>query len=113
MPRANSSSRSPVPRSPYKPATVAPPPKHISTPITPAPVPTTVHHTVEAPTLGQSMKQGFGWGMGSAIAHRIFGATPVVNHTTTMVVSSNPEYEKCMKESFNDKEACKQYLSDK
>ena len=36
----------------------------------------TVH--VEQPTLGQTLKQGFGFGAGSAIAHRIFGATPTI-----------------------------------
>ena len=33
---------------------------------------------VEPPTLGQSLKQGFGFGAGSAIAHRIFGPSPVI-----------------------------------
>ena len=37
---------------------------------------TTPH--VEQPTLGQTLKQGFGFGAGSAIAHRIFGAVPTI-----------------------------------
>lgn len=105
MPRSSSSGRS-SPRtmvcSNYKSTTVAP-----------APVPTAVRHTVEAPSFGQSMKQGFGFGMGSAIAHNIFGSSYVNNQTmSTAPIIKNPEYEKCMKESFNDKEVCKQYLSE-
>lgn len=102
MPRSKSASSRPIVHSNYKPATISP-----------SPAQATVQHTVEAPSFGQSMKQGFGFGMGSAIAHNIFGLRPVVNNTTTTEANiRNSEYEKCMKESFNDKEVCKQYLSE-
>jgi hypothetical protein len=68
------------------------------------------------PTLGQSIKDGFGFGLGSAIAHRIIGPAPVVvQHQQTPASSASPqhppEYERCMKESFNDVELCKEYLT--
>lgn len=69
-----------------------------------------------APTLGQSIKEGFGFGMGSAIAHRIFGPKPtvVVQQAPAPAVSASvlpAEYVQCMKESQNNAEACKQYLN--
>ncbi len=70
-----------------------------------------------APTLGQTIKEGFGFGMGSAIAHRIFGAKPtvVVQQPPAPSTEGAPtfpaEYVQCMKESNDDKEACKQFLN--
>jgi hypothetical protein len=62
--------------------------------------------------------------MGSAIAHRIFGAKPTVvvqqappapapapTVTGPVVASVSAEYTQCMKESNDDKEACKQFLA--
>lgn len=73
----------------YKPTPV-PSPSPVYTPSTPSTV------TVEAsrPTFGQTLKEGFGFGAGSAIAHRIFGAssTQTVNHINT---PSNINEKKC------------------
>lgn len=67
------------------------------------------------PTLGQSIKDGFGFGLGSAIAHRIIGPSPdVVQHQQTSnpePTQLSPEYIRCLKESFNDVEICKEYLT--
>jgi hypothetical protein len=50
--------------------------------------------------------------MGSAIAHRIIGTSPVIvkNEAAETTTPFPPEYIRCMKESFNDKEICKEYL---
>jgi hypothetical protein len=64
------------------------------------------------PSLGQSMKEGFGLGVGVSVAqHAVNG----VMNFLTPPKSSNPvdntkEYEKCMKYSSNDTEFCKTLL---
>lgn len=62
---------------------------------------------VEQPTLGQSIKQGFGFGAGSAIAHRIFGAAPQIVMPSDKKVESPCEkertfFENCMKTKSSD-----------
>jgi hypothetical protein len=66
-------------------------------------------------TLGQSIKDGFGFGIGSAIAHRIFGGSAKVEHVHTTQTAQttqiqNPEYVQCLKESNQNIEACKHLL---
>jgi hypothetical protein len=68
MPRSSSSSSKP--HTSYHPPAVRSQPQ--------SSIGTTSRVEIEQPTLGQSMKQGFGFGAGSAIAHRIFGATPTI-----------------------------------
>ena len=66
------------------------------------------------PTLGQTMKEGFGLGVGMSVAqHTVNG----VMNFLTPPKSSNPventkqiEYEKCMKYSSNDSEFCRTLL---
>jgi len=66
------------------------------------------------PSLGQSMKEGFGLGVGVSVAqHAVNG----VMNFLTPPKTSNPvdntkqiEYEKCMKYSSNDSEFCKTLL---
>ena len=66
------------------------------------------------PSLGQTMKEGFGMGVGVSVAqHAVNG----VMNFLTPPKSSNPidntkqiEYEKCMKYSSNDSEFCKTLL---
>ena len=92
----------------------APAPAPRLTPPAPSSVPVS-----GAPTLGQSIKQGFGFGMGSAIAHRIFGASPTIVVQPTPAPTQAPtvepkyprEFEQCMRESNNDREVCKQFLA--
>lgn len=94
----------------------------IRSPIVPKPTISSppVTYTPKGPTFGQSIKDGFGFGLGSAIAHRIIGPAPVVvQHqpapaaTPLPQTSGPPEYERCMKESFNNAELCKEYLASK
>jgi hypothetical protein len=74
------------------------------------------------------MWQGFGLGAGQSIAMNIFRSDPKVTHvhenapttTTTPVVTTNTvantesfystEFSKCLKEKWDDKETCKQYI---
>jgi len=79
----------------------------------PAAVPM-VHN--ERPSFGQTMKEGFGLGVGVSVAqHAVNG---VMNFFSTPK-SSNPventklqEYENCMKYSVNGYDTCKSLLSD-
>ena len=55
----------------------------------------------EHPSLFSSIKQGFGFGMGSSIAHNIFdskAAKPVTDKTT--------EFKQCMEKMYNNYEEC-------
>ncbi len=49
---------------------------------------------IEQPTLGQTLKQGFGFGAGSAIAHRLFNPFP------TSAPSDKKSESPCEKERF-------------
>jgi hypothetical protein len=69
-------------------------------------VATTTPSVPTAPSFGQTMKEGFGLGVGSAVAHRvvasIFGA-PTVNVTQPVATNNQPcdkervAFENCMK----------------
>jgi len=69
----------------------------------------------ERPSLGQTMKEGFGLGLGMSVAqHAVNGAMNLFSAPK----SSNPvenmkvqEYEKCMKYSSNDTDLCKTLLN--
>lgn len=56
------------------------------------------------PNLFSSIKQGFGFGVGSSIAHNIFDSKetkplhPVIDKTT--------EFKQCMEKTFNNYEEC-------
>jgi hypothetical protein len=74
-----------------------------------------VQKPVSGSTIGQSIKDGFGLGVGVSVAqHAVNG---VINFLTPPK-SSNPventkvqEYEKCMKYSSNDSDLCKNLLN--
>jgi hypothetical protein len=84
--------------------------------------PTTVSVAHTRPSLGQTMKEGFGLGVGVSLAqHAVNGVmnflTPpkssnVVENTKVQEYAQNKdiEYEKCMKYSSNDTEFCKTLL---
>ena len=84
--------------------------------------PTAVSVTHTRPSLGQTMKEGFGLGVGMSVAqHTVNGVmnflTPpkssnVVENTKVQEYAQNKdiEYEKCMKYSSNDTEFCKTLL---
>jgi hypothetical protein len=59
----------------------------------------------EKPSLFSSIKQGFGFGLGSSIAHNIFDSkeakplhSPVTDKTT--------EFKQCMEKTYNNYEEC-------
>ena len=62
----------------------------------------------------QSVKEGFGWGIGTSIARNLFGPSSAHSpvHTTTPSPTnvyksvSNVEYEKCLEEAHGDEKAC-------
>ena len=61
-------------------------------------------------TLGQSIKQGFGFGVGSHLAHAILGPTNRPNPTEQTPIVINNEYKQCMAENNDDKAACAHLL---
>jgi hypothetical protein len=58
----------------------------------------------DSPSLFSSIKQGFGFGIGSSIAHNIFDSKeakpmhPVIDKTT--------EFKQCMEKTYNNYEEC-------
>jgi len=82
----------------------------------PAPAPATKPTpTPPLATFGQTVKEGLAFGIGQSVAHNIIGSmfrtvAPVATPVATVAVTEKPEYSNCMKESFGDKEICKQFL---
>jgi hypothetical protein len=65
--------------------------------------------TVQVQTsLGQSIKQGFGFGVGSHLAHAILGSTSRPTDHQPIVI--NAEYKQCMTENNDDKAVCAHLL---
>jgi hypothetical protein len=70
-----------------------------------------VVHKTETPGFFSNVMQGFGLGAGQSLAMNLFRSPTEVKHTYQSSPDSLPkEYVQCMKESQNNKEACKQYL---
>jgi len=64
-------------------------------------------HSNEQPTLFSSIKQGFGFGVGSSIAHNIFDSKPVKPHTPLHPVTDKvTEFKQCMEKTYNNYEEC-------
>lgn len=110
MPRSSSSSSKP--HTSYHPPAVRSQPQ--------SSIGTTSRVEIEQPTLGQSMKQGFGFGAGSAIAHRIFGASPMIMSQTAAPSDKKNEdpcekersaFETCMKTKSADDFCGEQQMS--
>jgi hypothetical protein len=91
------------------------PKPHKNTPPAIIKKPSAVSVINERPSLGQTMKEGFGLGLGISVAqHAVNGAMNLFSAPKT----SNPventkvqEYEKCMKYSSNDTDLCKTLLN--
>lgn len=68
----------------------------------------------QAPTLFDSVKQGFGFGIGTSIAHSIFGGSSEENNKPTSTGTAKApfidEFLKCMERTENNIEECKQLL---
>lgn len=61
----------------------------------------------EGPSLFSSVKQGFGFGIGSSIAHNIFDskeATPMA--PLRDVIDKTTEFKQCMEKTYNNYEEC-------
>lgn len=115
--RSSSSSRASSSRNLIRPSYSYSSPK--SPVATPSPSVVNHNHQVERPGFFSNMMQGFGLGAGQSIAMNIFRSDPKVTHVhentpvtaNSSIESSLPkEYVQCMKESQNNKEACKQFL---
>lgn len=117
MPRSSSSSKSSFKSKPSIHTSKVPVSTASFTPVVP-------YHTTSAPTLGQSIKEGFGFGIGTSIARNIvdraFGNSSHTQKTSdpssTPITSVNPiqsvehqQYEQCIKEG-GEKDICEQYL---
>lgn len=71
-----------------------------------APTPPT-WYSAPAPTLGQTVKEGFGLGLGSAVAHRVVGAVlgpPKVEMIKPQ--QSHDLWARCLEQTHYDTEKC-------
>jgi hypothetical protein len=65
------------------------------------------------PSLFSSMKQGFGFGIGSSIAHNIFDskpANPLPPLPLRPVIDKTTEFKQCMEKTYNNYEECAHIL---
>ena len=61
----------------------------------------------EHPSLFSSIKQGFGFGIGSSIAHNIFDSKPVhPQRPLQPVIDKTTEFKQCMEKTYNNYEEC-------
>ena len=106
-----------MPRSSSRPSSRFSSTTSISKPIT-STQPSVNHHQPQQPGFLSNMWQGFGLGAGQSIAMNMFRSDPKVTHIHETQPNSivqqttieSKEYIQCMKESQNNKEACKEYL---
>jgi len=68
----------------------------------PKPVSNTISNTIPKPSLLTSIKEGFGFGIGSIIARNMFSSTPIQPPQSSNI--SCIEYNKCLES--NDKYEC-------
>jgi hypothetical protein len=75
------------------------------------------NHQVQQPGFFSNMWQGFGLGAGQSIAMNIFRSDPKVTPVHENVPSTNNskllysiEFSQCLKDKWDNKEACKQYI---
>ena len=85
-----------------------------NTSLTVIPKPTAVSVINTRPTLGQTMKEGFGVGLGVSLGqHAMNGVMNFLSPPKSSSIVENTkvqEYEKCMKYSSDDSEFCKTLL---
>ena len=62
----------------------------------------------ERPSLFSSVKHGFGFGIGSSIAHNIFDseATKPLPPRLHPVIDKTTEFKQCMEKTYNNYEEC-------
>lgn len=64
-----------------------------------------VVQTYEQPSLFGSIKQGFGFGIGSSIAHNIFDSKPA-QPLKPAQVDKTAEFKQCMEKTYNNYDEC-------
>lgn len=71
-----------------------------------------VHHTTEKPSLLQTMKEGFGFGLGSSVAINMINSMfrKDTNNSNSSIHRNNEMYTQCMKDFNDDKAVCEKYL---
>jgi len=90
-----------MPRSANKPV--------ISKPVISKPTNSVVQHRLpEQPSLFSIIKQGFGFGMGSSIAHNIFDSKEA--KPLNPVIDKTKEFKQCMEKTYNNYEECASIL---
>jgi hypothetical protein len=65
---------------------------------------------VQQPSLGESIKSGFGFGLGSSIAHNIFGSRPAQAPAQSAPMTEPTKltsYEQCLVDTHGDLTGCK------
>jgi hypothetical protein len=68
--------------------------------------------SVVSPSLFSSMKQGFGFGVGSSIAHNIFDQKPVqANSDNKTADNKTAEFKQCMEKTYNNYDECVKHLN--
>ena len=64
----------------------------------------------ERPSLFSSMKHGFGFGIGSSIAHNIFDSKPAPSlqplQPLQPIIDKTTEFKQCMEKTYNNYEEC-------
>ena len=95
-----------MPRSTNKPVTNKPVTNKpvTNTPVTNTPVIQNRLPINEHPSLFSSIKQGFGFGIGSSIAHNIFDSKPA--RPLDPVIDKITEFKQCMEKTYNKYEEC-------
>ena len=72
---------------------------------------------VKPPTLGQTIKEGFGLGVGLSVGRNIvdgvFNMFSNTKPSNSSDINKVAEYEKCMKYTSNDVDTCKSILDSK
>lgn len=63
-------------------------------------IPSTINSAIERAGLLNSMKQGFGFGLGNSLAHRLFAPNSVVEDTKKI------EFTQCMEKTYTSYEDC-------
>lgn len=75
-------------------------PRSTNKPVISKPVNSVVQHRPVEPNLFSSIKQGFGFGIGSSIAHNIFDSKEKPPHP----VDKTREFKECMEKTYNYEE---------
>ena len=60
--------------------------------------------STEQPSLFSSIRQGFGFGIGSSIAHNIFDSKEA--KPLQPVIDTTREFKQCMEKTYNNYEEC-------